>query len=245
MNGDFPDWLARQAGYLSGEEQTRVCAAKAAVLGCGGVGGVAAELLARAGVGRLALCDGGRFDAPDLNRQVGALGPSLGAEKAAVTAERLAGVNPALELTLHRPVGPEGPAPGMLEGCAAAVLAVDDPGAALAAVRGASAAGVPLVEAIALPVVQLRVFMPGGPEPPWPGPDPGLSDGEGAPLSVDAGFALASARGGAAPSLGPLVWLAGALAALEALKIIAGRPVRTAYPGGAALDPCAFKLVRR
>lgn len=245
MSGDLPAWLARQAGYLSEGEQARVCAARAAVLGCGGVGGVAAELLARAGVGGLALCDGGRYDSTDLNRQVGALGSSLGAEKAAATAGRLAAVNPELDLDLHRPVGPEGPEPGMLAGCAAAVLAVDDPGAALAALRAASAAGVPLVEAIALPVVQLRVFLPGGPEPSWPAPDPGLRDGEGGPLAVDAGFALAAARGRATPSLGPLVWLAGSLAALEALKIIAGRPISTAYPGGAALDPCAWRLVRR
>lgn len=256
--------LERQRGLLSPQEQAAVARARVSVLGQGGVGGVAAELLARAGVGGLTICDGDRFEASNLNRQVGAASSTLGRAKAEVMAERLADINPALKLWVAQPVHDLSSAQAALHGATAGVLAIDALTPALWALRAARGLGVALVEALALPVIQVRVYAPDGPDPEegWPSQgrdlaevDSGLlaeaytrietgrwRDGEGGPLTLEARMALAMAQGGGAPSLGPLVWMAGSLAALEALKLIIGRGRLARHPGAAALDPAAWRL---
>ncbi len=70
------------------------------IAGLGGVGAYAAEALARAGVGALTLADHDRVSASNLNRQLLALGSTLGRPKAEVMAERIADINPSCHLTL-------------------------------------------------------------------------------------------------------------------------------------------------
>ena len=68
------------------------------VLGLGGVGGAAAEMLARLGIGRLTLADGDAFSASNLNRQLGALTSILGRNKAEVWRERCLDIAPGGDL---------------------------------------------------------------------------------------------------------------------------------------------------
>lgn len=70
-----------------------------AVFGLGGVGGAAAEALARAGVGALTVIDGDVVDITNLNRQVISLTSNIGQYKADVAAERLTDINPDLKIT--------------------------------------------------------------------------------------------------------------------------------------------------
>lgn len=72
------------------------------VAGLGGVGGAAAEALARAGIGRLTLLDHDIVAPSNLNRQIVALHSTLGRGKTEVMAERLRDINPAIELDLYR-----------------------------------------------------------------------------------------------------------------------------------------------
>ena len=65
-----------------------------AVFGLGGVGGYAAEALARTGVGELTLIDGDAFHPSNLNRQIFATTQTLGMRKTEVAAARLATVAP-------------------------------------------------------------------------------------------------------------------------------------------------------
>jgi molybdopterin/thiamine biosynthesis adenylyltransferase len=262
---EIPPALQRNLGWLTPAEQRRLAAGRAAVLGLGGVGGVAAELLARAGVGRLALCDAECFEPSDLNRQLGATAHTLGAPKAEAMAQRLAAVSPSLELELVPPVAADGEAARRaLAGAGAGVLAIDRLVPALAALRAGRAQGVALVEALALPAIQVRAYAPDGPDPeeglpsrgrPLESADPAelaaayqaaeaprLGDGRGGPLSLPAPLALAMHRAGAAPSLGPVVWLAGAAAALEALKILLGRGRVAWWPAAVSLDPWEWRL---
>lgn len=64
------------------------------VFGVGGVGGYAAEGLARSGVGRLTLVDYDVVCATNLNRQIQALAGNVGKPKAQVLADRLVAINP-------------------------------------------------------------------------------------------------------------------------------------------------------
>lgn len=71
-----------------------------AVFGLGGVGGFAAEALARAGVGTLSLTDSDTVALSNLNRQIFALHSTLGKSKVKAAAERLADINPDLKLNI-------------------------------------------------------------------------------------------------------------------------------------------------
>lgn len=84
---------------LIGEEGIQqLRAATVLVAGLGGVGGAAAESLARAGVGRLILLDHDSFVASNLNRQLLATSDVMGRGKAEVAVERLASIRDDIEL---------------------------------------------------------------------------------------------------------------------------------------------------
>ncbi|WCR29578.1 tRNA threonylcarbamoyladenosine dehydratase [Paenibacillus thiaminolyticus] len=65
-----------------------------AVLGIGGVGGIAAEALARTGVGRIIMIDKDVVDITNVNRQIHALTTTVGQKKAELMQERIKLINP-------------------------------------------------------------------------------------------------------------------------------------------------------
>lgn len=85
---------------IGAEGLARLRAAHVLVAGLGGVGGYAAEVLGRAGVGHLTLLDHDTVALSNLNRQVLALHSTLGQSKIAVMAARLLDIDPTLELIL-------------------------------------------------------------------------------------------------------------------------------------------------
>ncbi len=95
----MPDQFERTRRLLGGTALERLFTARAAVFGLGGVGGAAAEALARAGVGMLTLVDGDTVEPTNLNRQIIALHSTLGRPKAEVMAERVRDINPACIVT--------------------------------------------------------------------------------------------------------------------------------------------------
>lgn len=91
-----------RTAILVGEDGlARLRGARVLVAGLGGVGGAAAEALARAGVGRLTLMDHDVVAASNLNRQIVALHSTIGRGKTEVMAERVRDINPAVELELR------------------------------------------------------------------------------------------------------------------------------------------------
>jgi len=68
------------------------------VVGLGGVGGICAEMIARAGVGKMTIVDGDVVDLSNCNRQIPALHSTEGRAKTDVMAERLRDINPEIEL---------------------------------------------------------------------------------------------------------------------------------------------------
>lgn len=70
------------------------------VAGLGGVGGIAAEMLARAGVGKLTLVDADVVEASNRNRQAPALISTDGKLKTEVMAERIRDINPDIEIDI-------------------------------------------------------------------------------------------------------------------------------------------------
>jgi tRNA threonylcarbamoyladenosine dehydratase len=64
------------------------------VVGLGGVGACAAEMLCRSGIGHLTIIDGDTFQSSNLNRQLPSLISNTGQKKATVLENRLKDINP-------------------------------------------------------------------------------------------------------------------------------------------------------
>jgi tRNA A37 threonylcarbamoyladenosine dehydratase len=93
-------WQERTALLLNPEQMDRLHNAYIAVIGLGGVGAYAAEMLARAGVGSLLILDSDNVSISNRNRQLLALKSTTGRPKTEVMAERLLDINPDLSLTI-------------------------------------------------------------------------------------------------------------------------------------------------
>lgn len=93
------DQFSRTRLLLGKSGIDRLAAARVAVFGLGGVGGHAAEALARSGVGALDLIDNDVVTLTNLNRQLVAAHSTLGMYKVEVARTRLLDINPALAVT--------------------------------------------------------------------------------------------------------------------------------------------------
>ncbi len=85
----WPERFRRNYGLFSIKAMRRMLKSRILLVGCGGLGGHTAALLARMGVGTLRLCDYDVFDESNLNRQYFALHSTLGRGKARVAADGL------------------------------------------------------------------------------------------------------------------------------------------------------------
>lgn len=93
-------WKERTAVLLGESTLDALACKKVMVVGLGGVGAYAAEMLCRAGVGSLVLIDSDTVGESNLNRQLIALRSTVGKLKTDVLAERLKDINPALNLVV-------------------------------------------------------------------------------------------------------------------------------------------------
>ena len=96
------DQFERTRRLLGDGAMDRLSASRVAVFGVGGVGGHAAEALARSGVGAIELFDDDRVSLTNLNRQIVATHATLGRYKADAMAERLRDISPDAEIVAHR-----------------------------------------------------------------------------------------------------------------------------------------------
>lgn len=97
----WPLRFARNRGVFTAAEQRKLLASRAAVIGCGGLGGHVAALLARVGIGMLTLCDPDVFDESNLNRQLFCNEHNLGKNKAAAARDALSAVASHTHIAVH------------------------------------------------------------------------------------------------------------------------------------------------
>ena len=96
----LPYWMSRTELLLGEEKLQQLVTKNVLVVGLGGVGGICAEMITRAGVGRMTIVDGDVVDLSNCNRQVAALHSTEKKLKVEVMAERLRDINPAIQLTV-------------------------------------------------------------------------------------------------------------------------------------------------
>lgn len=208
-NGICPSRYEKNIGTIGMAGQAKLLRSRAAVIGCGGLGGWAVDLLARAGVGELVLIDGDSFDDGNLNRQLLATEKNIGAAKAEAAAARIIAVNKAISVFPYPLRLTAENARGLLEGCAAAVDALDNNSSRREAFKACRELGIPFVHgAIGGFFAQVGVFYPED-KPFWMedgAPDRGVETETGNPPFTPA--------------------FAAALQAAETVKILAGLDCR-------------------
>jgi tRNA A37 threonylcarbamoyladenosine dehydratase len=97
---EIKPWMGRTQLLLGEEKLTKLINANVLVVGLGGVGGIAAEMIARAGVGKMTIVDADTVDPTNRNRQIPALHSTEGVLKTDVLKARLLDINPELDLTV-------------------------------------------------------------------------------------------------------------------------------------------------
>jgi tRNA A37 threonylcarbamoyladenosine dehydratase len=95
----IPEWQSR-TGLLLGSGMLEYFSGKrVAIIGLGGVGAYAAEMIARAGVGKLVILDSDIVALTNKNRQLLALDSNMGKSKAVLMGQRIKEINPNAEIT--------------------------------------------------------------------------------------------------------------------------------------------------
>lgn len=94
------EWQQRTQLLLGEEKMERLRQAHVLVVGLGGVGAYAAEMICRAGVGRMTIVDADSVQLSNINRQLPALHSAIGEKKVEVLEARYKDINPDLALTV-------------------------------------------------------------------------------------------------------------------------------------------------
>jgi tRNA A37 threonylcarbamoyladenosine dehydratase len=96
----IPGWLERTELCIGPERLKILQFSDVLVVGLGGVGAYAAEMICRAGIGSMTIADGDTIQISNRNRQLPALLSTTGRLKGEVMGERLKDINPDLKLTI-------------------------------------------------------------------------------------------------------------------------------------------------
>lgn len=209
--GLVPLRYLKNMGTIGLEGQARLLRSNAVVIGTGGIGGLAAELLQRMGVGSLTLVDPDIFDETNLNRQNFACGDVMGMPKVEVVLDRLMEIDKDAQVTAHRVAADAGNLPGLLAGASVAVDALDNLDDRLVLQDACAAAGIVMAHgAIAGTSLQATTIYPG---------DVGLESF--VPLSTDGektrGIEVETGNPATTPALAAVIQVQ------EAVRVMTGR----------------------
>lgn len=144
------NWLERTELLLGEDKLATLRNANVLVVGVGGVGAYAAEMIVRSGVGRMTIADADKVSASNINRQLVALHSTIGREKCDILAERLKDINPELELNIVNRFIKDDETDALLDSDKFdyVVDAIDTLSPKLALIKGALDRGIPLVSSM-------------------------------------------------------------------------------------------------
>lgn len=118
------------------------------IFGVGGVGGFAAEALARVFIGKITLIDCDDVDESNLNRQVVALMSTIGLPKVDVMKQRVLDINPECEVNAVKVFVDAENAAGLIDSATYVVDAVDNVTAKLSIITACQQRNVPCISAM-------------------------------------------------------------------------------------------------
>ena len=213
--GILPVRYLKNRSALDLSEQLRICRSRVLICGCGGLGGVLASLLGRAGVGYLRLVDGDHFAPSNLNRQWFCDAESLGRNKAEIARDRIFKINPLLDVAAVPSHFGDSNAHQILDSVDLVLDALDNLPSRFQLFESARKLGLPLIHgAVAGWWGQVTTFMPGS------------------AAHLDQVYGEHRHRSEAEEGLGvlgPAAALIGSIQSMEALRLLAG--LSPAYAG--------------
>jgi len=98
---DYDQLFYRNRGIFSKTEQEKIRQGSVLIVGCGGIGGAVAIMLARSGVGRFVLVEFDSYEPTNMNRQIACFDHTIGRNKAQVVKEHILRINPESEVTVY------------------------------------------------------------------------------------------------------------------------------------------------
>lgn len=107
-------WYDRTETLLGQDAMRRLASACVLVAGVGGVGGYAAEMLARTGVGHITIVDADDVAVSNINRQMIALHSTVGKPKTELFAQRFRDINPDVNIDARQRYIQAGEVPELL-----------------------------------------------------------------------------------------------------------------------------------
>lgn len=213
--GILPVRYLKNLWAMTLEEQKTLAESAVFVLGCGGLGGTVAQLLARAGVGHLVLCDDDVFCPSNLNRQWFSHAENMGRFKAAEAAAQCLRLNPLIRVTFYEERFSAEKAEAWLSPCRVAVDALDNLAGRFELEKVCRSRNIAWIHgAVAGWFGQVSTFLPSS------------------PVGLEAIYGARRERSEAEQALGvlgPTPAVIGSLQATEVLRLLTGRP--PAYAG--------------
>lgn len=140
--------FSRSLPLIGEDGLARLAACRVTVVGLGGVGGYAVEVLARSGVGALTLIDGDKVEESNLNRQIAALSKDIGRYKAEVLAERVEQINPRCKVNAVCEMLTDSNCAALVDGSSYVADAIDSLAAKAALAVYCTGKGLPIVSAM-------------------------------------------------------------------------------------------------
>ncbi|MFN2236351.1 MAG: ThiF family adenylyltransferase [Anaerolineales bacterium] len=98
----YEQFFERNFGVFTSEEQQRVRDARVVIVGCGGIGGLVAVALARSGLEHFVLYEFDTYQPSNMNRQIECFSDTLGVNKGVAVKDALVKINPEVEITLYQ-----------------------------------------------------------------------------------------------------------------------------------------------
>ncbi|MDD4976980.1 MAG: ThiF family adenylyltransferase [Bacteriovorax sp.] len=241
-------FYSRNIGLITEAEQKKICNGSILIAGVGGMGGVAAEVLVRMGLGKIKICDHDTFEESNFNRQLHSNTQTIGRAKVEVLKEELLKINPNLKIESYTEGVTKENIHQLLDDVQIVINGMDKMYYSLILERTAREKGLTIVDAWLTPYASVFVMTPNSPH--WEE----FMDlpTNGVPLDqiteelcrkavekeieytfshftpyqiIDRSLVNGIANDKRVrPSLAPVVWLSGILMANEAVKVLTGQP---------------------
>ncbi len=241
-------FYSRNIGLITKEEQEKICRGRVLVAGVGGMGGVAAEVLVRMGIGSLKICDHDHYEEVNFNRQLHSNHATIGMKKVEVLKSEFLKINPDLHIETFASGVDRDNVDALLENVDIVINGMDKMYASLILERRAREKKITIVDAWITPYASVFVMTPESPHweefmnlPTWNVPLD-LIDAELCKKAVEKEIEYTFSHfspyeiidrdlvKGIAndtrtrPSLAPVVWLSGVLMANETVNVLTGKP---------------------
>jgi len=146
----YRNFVNRNIGIVSIDEQEKIRASRVGIFGVGGLGGPLVEQLVRSGCEHVTICDNGKFEESNLNRQL-CVRKDIGKYKVDILSNLLYSINP--DVKVSKIYNIEVDLENIVKNIDVGVLTLDDLPLSILIARTFRKQGIPLLESWGIPYI--------------------------------------------------------------------------------------------